>query len=198
MWRDTPPPRLCPRSQAAMCVGSRKSWGTPPSTRCRATRKSSTAGSRRPTASTRHFSTAKRRHSISAMVEIKQAKLFQGLPESEVRSIEKQMKTVKHPAGHKIVLRGDGGVGFMIITEGTVTVKTVQGKSRKLGPGDSFGEMALLDHEGRSATITADTEVTMATIPEWNFKPFLKEHPEVTYRLLQTLSRRVRQSEGDL
>jgi len=132
------------------------------------------------------------------MLDIKQAKLFQGLPESEIRSIEKQMKTVKHPAGHEIVVRGDGGVGFMIITDGTVTVKTVQGKDRKLGPGDSFGEMALLDHEGRSATITADTEVMMATIPEWNFKPFLREHPEVAYKLLQTLSRRVRQAEGDL
>ncbi len=132
------------------------------------------------------------------MVQIKQAKLFQGLPDSEVRSVEKQIKTVQHPAGHKIVVRGDGGVGFMIITDGTVSVKTVQGKTRKLGPGDSFGEMALLDHEGRSATITADTDVTMATIPEWNFKPFLKEHPEVAYRLLQTLSRRVRQAEGDL
>ena len=132
------------------------------------------------------------------MVELKQAKLLQGLPDSELRSIEKQMKTVKHPAGHEIVLRGDGGVGFMIITDGTVSVATVQGKTRKLGPGDSFGEMALLDQEGRSATITADSDVTMATIPEWNFKPFLKEHPEVAYRLLQTLSRRVRQAEGDL
>ena len=132
------------------------------------------------------------------MVDIKRAKLFQGLPDSELRTIEKQMKIVKHPAGHEIVVRGDGGVGFMIITDGTVTVKTVQGKARKLGPGDSFGEMALLDHEGRSATITADDDVTMATIPEWNFKPFLKEHPEVSYRLLQTLSRRVRQAEGDL
>lgn len=131
------------------------------------------------------------------MVELKQAKLLQGLPDSELRSIEKQMKTVKHPAGHEIVLRGDGGVGFMIITDGTVSVATVQGKTRKLGPGDSFGEMALLDQEGRSATITADSDVTMATIPEWNFKPFLKEHPEVAYRLLQTLSRRVRQAEGD-
>lgn len=132
------------------------------------------------------------------MVEVKQAKLFQGLPDSEVRTIEKQMKIVKHPAGHEIVVRGDGGVGFMIITDGTVAVETVQGKTRKLGPGDSFGEMALLDHEGRSATITAESDVTMATIPEWNFKPFLKEHPEVAYRLLQTLSRRVRQAEGDL
>jgi CRP-like cAMP-binding protein len=131
------------------------------------------------------------------VVAIKEAKLFQGLPDAEVRSIEKQMKTVKHPAGHEIIVRGEGGVGFMVITDGTVSVKTVQGVTRKLGPGDSFGEMALLDHEGRSATITADTEVTLATIPEWNFKPFLKEHPEVSYRLLQTLSRRIRQAEAE-
>jgi CRP-like cAMP-binding protein len=84
----------------------------------------------------------------------------------------------------------------MIITEGTVTVETVQGKSRKLGPGDSFGEMALLDHSGRSATVTADTDVTLATIPEWNFKPFLKDHPDVAYSLLQVLSQRIRQAEG--
>lgn len=130
-------------------------------------------------------------------MELKQAKLLQGLPDSEVRSVEKQMKVVHHPAGQEIMVRGDGGVGFMIITDGSVTVKTVQGRARKLGPGDSFGEMALLDHEGRSATVTADSEVTLASIPEWNFKPFLKEHPEVAYRMLQTLSRRVRQAEGD-
>ena len=131
------------------------------------------------------------------MTELKDAKLLQGIPESEIRSIEKQVKTVRHPAGHEIVLRGEGGVGFMIIKDGSVSVKTVKGRTRKLGPGDSFGEMALLDHEGRSATITADTDVTLASIPEWNFKPFLKEHPEVAYRLLQTLSRRIRQAEAD-
>ena len=131
------------------------------------------------------------------MVDVKEAKLFQGLPESELRSVEKQLKIVKHPAGHEIVVRGEGGVGFMIITDGSVSVKTVTGKTRKLGPGDSFGEMALLDQEGRSATITADTDVTLASIPEWNFKPFLKEHPEVAYRLLQTMSRRIRQAEAE-
>src|SRR5207249_8435155 len=109
----------------------------------------------------------------------------------------RQVRTVRHPGGHEVGLRGEGGAGSMIITDGTVTVKTVTGKNRKLGPGDSFGEMALLDQEGRSATITADTDVTMASIPEWNFKPFLKEHPEVAYRLLQTMSRRIRQAEAD-
>ena len=131
------------------------------------------------------------------MLELRAAKLFAGLPDNEMKSVEKQVKTVKHPAGHEIVLRGEGGVGFMVITDGTVSVKTVQGKTRQLGPGDSFGEMALLDHEGRSATITADSDVTLATIPEWNFKPFLKEHPEVAYRLMQVLSHRVRQAEED-
>jgi CRP-like cAMP-binding protein len=131
------------------------------------------------------------------VADIKQAKLFQGLPDSELRSIIKQMKTVNHPAGHEIVVRGENGVGFMIILDGTVTVSTVQGKFRTLGPGDSFGEMALLDQEGRSASIKADTDVSLATIPEWNFKPFLKEHPEVSYRLLQVLSQRVRQAESN-
>ena len=131
------------------------------------------------------------------MVDVKQAKLFKGLPGPELRVIEKQMKTVKHPAGHEIVVRGDNGVGFMVILDGTVTVNTIQGKKRKLGPGDSFGEMALLDQEGRSASIKADADVTLATIPEWNFKPFLKEHPEVAYRLLQGLSQLVRQAESN-
>ena len=131
------------------------------------------------------------------MGDIKSAKLFKDLPEGELKSIERQLKIVKHPAGYEIVLRGSQGVGFMIITEGTVTVSTVQGKSRTLGPGDSFGEMALLDHDGRSATVTANTDVSLACVPEWNFQSFLKEHPTVAYRLLQVLSQRVRQAEGD-
>jgi CRP/FNR family transcriptional regulator, cyclic AMP receptor protein len=129
------------------------------------------------------------------MADLKSAKLFTGLPDKELRSIEKELKVITHPAGHDIVVKGGSGVGFMIITEGSVTVTTVQGKKRKLGPGDSFGEMALLDHEGRSASIKADTQVVLATIPEWNFKSFLGEHPEVAYRLLQALSQRVRQAE---
>jgi CRP/FNR family cyclic AMP-dependent transcriptional regulator len=131
------------------------------------------------------------------MSDLKSAKLFRDLPQAELKSIERQVKTVKHPAGYEIIVRGSDGVGFMIITEGTVTVSTVQGKSRTLGPGDSFGEMALLDHDGRSATVTAATDVSLACIPEWNFQSFLKEHPTVAYRLLQVLSQRVRQAEGE-
>jgi CRP/FNR family transcriptional regulator, cyclic AMP receptor protein len=130
------------------------------------------------------------------MGDLKSAKLFKGLPEKELKAIEKELKVITHPAGHDIVVEGGGGIGFMIILDGTVTVTTAHGKKRKLGPGDSFGEMALLDHEGRSASIKADTDVTLATIPEWNFKSFLIAHPEVAYRLLVGLSQRVRQAEA--
>jgi CRP-like cAMP-binding protein len=130
------------------------------------------------------------------MLDLKSAKLFQGLPDGEIKKIERQLKHIQHPKGHDIVVRGDGGVGFMIITDGTVTVTTIQGKTRTLGPGESFGEMALLDHHGRSATVKADTDVSLATIPEWGFKSFLEEHPEVAYRLLQELSHRIRQAES--
>jgi CRP-like cAMP-binding protein len=130
------------------------------------------------------------------MADLASVKLFQGLPEKELKSIAKELKVIEHPAGHNIVVKGGSGVGFMIINSGKVTVTTVQGKKRTLGPGDAFGEMALLDHEGRSATIKADTDVVLTTIPEWNFKSFLKEHPEVAYRLLQQLSQRVRRAES--
>lgn len=130
------------------------------------------------------------------MTALRDAKIFKGLPDKELKSIEKELKTISQPAGHDIVVKGGSGVGFMILLEGTATATLASGKQRKLGPGDSFGEMALLDHEGRSATIRADTEVTMATIPEWNFKSFLGQHPEVAYRLLVALSQRVRQAEA--
>lgn len=129
------------------------------------------------------------------MADLKSAKLFNGLPDRELKAIERELKTVRHPVGHEIVVRGDQGVGFMTILEGQVKVTTGSGKARTLGPGDSFGEMALLDHEGRSATARAESDVVLATIPEWSFKSFLIEHPEVAYRLLQALSHRVRQAE---
>ena len=131
------------------------------------------------------------------MIELKDAKLFKGLPAAELAAIQGQMKIVRHAPGHEITVRGEGGVGFMTILDGTVVVETAQGRVRELGPGDSFGEMALLDHEARSATVRAESAVSLATIPEWSFKPFIHEHPEVAYRMLQTLSLRVRQAESD-
>jgi CRP-like cAMP-binding protein len=123
-------------------------------------------------------------------------KLYEGLSDKELKDIARELREVRHPAGKEVIVAGDGGVGFMSVVEGRLKVTLPDGREREIGPGDSFGEMALLDHQGRSATITAETDVTLLCIPEWNFKSFLELHPEVSWRLLQTLSRRVRQAES--
>ena len=129
-------------------------------------------------------------------MDLRSVDLLAGLPDRDLDKIAQQVREVRHTAGSEITVRGREGVGFLIILEGQVEVRTPDGRSRTLGPGDYFGEMALLDHEGRSATISATTDVVLAAIAEWNFKPFLLEHPEVAFRLLQVLSRRVREAEA--
>ena len=128
-------------------------------------------------------------------MDLKPVGLFAGMKDGDLRKLGKQMREVRHPKGAKPVLRGKDGVGFMVIIEGQAEVSMVDGRHRLLGPGDHFGEMALLDQQGRSADITARTDLVSAAIPEWEFKEFLGNHPEVAYRLLQTLSRRLREAE---
>jgi CRP-like cAMP-binding protein len=128
-------------------------------------------------------------------VELKPEGLFAGMSPSELKKLAKEMREVRHPKGAEIMIRGKEGVGFLVILEGEADVTTSDGRHRKLGPGDYFGEMALLDHQGRSADIAARTDLTVAAVTEWGFKGFLSENPEISYRLLQTLSRRLREAE---
>lgn len=129
-------------------------------------------------------------------MDLSSVKLLAGMPERDLKEIAQQAREVRHPTGTQITVRGREGVGFMMILEGQAAVSTPDGGERSLGPGDHFGEMALLDQEGRSATVTATTDLVLAAIADWNFKPFLLKHPEVAYRMLQTLSRRLRDAEA--
>jgi CRP-like cAMP-binding protein len=90
------------------------------------------------------------------------------------------------------VVEGRSGVGFFIILEGKAAV-TIGGKLiQALGPGDYFGEMALLDGGERTATITSDGELRCATMTSWAFKSFVIDNPKVAWSMLQTLAQRVR------
>lgn len=129
-------------------------------------------------------------------MDLRSVAILDGLADRDLEKIARQVREVRHGAGSEITVLGREGVGFMMILDGQADVRTPDGRSRTLGPGDHFGEMALLDQGGRSASITAQTDLVLAAISEWNFKPFLIEHPEVAYRLLQTLSRRVREAEA--
>jgi CRP-like cAMP-binding protein len=129
-------------------------------------------------------------------MDLKPVGIFKGMPPAELKKISKQMREIRHPKGAEIMIRGEGGVGFLVILAGEAEVETGDGRRRRLGPGDHFGEMAMLDHQGRSATVTAASDIVLAAVPEWGFKPFLQDHPEVTYRLLETLSQRLREAEA--
>lgn len=129
-------------------------------------------------------------------MELKPVGLFATMPDGELKKLAREMREIHHPKGAEIMVTGNDGVGFMVIQEGEAEVQTQDGRRRKLGPGDHFGEMALLDHRGRSASVTAKSDLVLATITEFGFKAFLEEHPEVAYRLLETLSRRLREAEA--
>ena len=129
-------------------------------------------------------------------MNLSSVKLFAGMKQSDLKKIAQQMREVRHARGDQLAVRGQNGVGFMIVLEGEAEVTTPDGRRRTLGAGDHFGEMALLDQGGRSASVTAKTDLALAAIPEWHFKPFLMEHPEVAYRMLQTLSTRLREAEA--
>jgi CRP-like cAMP-binding protein len=128
-------------------------------------------------------------------MDLKPIGLFEGMSDSDLKKLSKEMREVRHEKGATMVVHGKDGVGFLVILDGEAEVTTSDGRHRSLGPGDYFGEMALLDMQGRSADIIAKSDLVAAAVPAWGFKSFLGEHPEITYRLLQTLSRRLREAE---
>ena len=101
-----------------------------------------------------------------------------------------------YAAGEVIAEEGAAGKTFVVIERGHVTV-TVHGQEvGKLGPGDAFGEMALIDKSARSATVMADTEVHGYQLPVWSFRPLVESHPEMVWSLLEALAQRVREAEA--
>jgi CRP/FNR family cyclic AMP-dependent transcriptional regulator len=99
-------------------------------------------------------------------------------------------------AGETIAEEGESGRTFIVIESGQVTV-TVHGQEvRRLGPGDAFGEMALIDKSSRTATVRADTNVQGYQLPIWSFRPLVESHPEMGWALLETVAQRVRDAEA--
>src|SRR5262249_43495067 len=77
------------------------------------------------------------------------------------------------------------GVGFFVVAEGEAVV-TIAGKElTPLGPGDHFGELALITERERSATVTAQTPMRCLEIRFWDFRDFAHDNPDVMWKLLQ-------------
>ena len=130
-----------------------------------------------------------------SVAALKSVSLFEGLDERDLERLATEFKERTFAAGSPVVSEGASGAAFFVIADGEATV-TVEGEERaRLGPGDHFGEIALLADGVRSATVTADTELRCYGLTPWEFRPFVEEHPQVAWKLLQALARRLRTTE---
>jgi CRP-like cAMP-binding protein len=83
-----------------------------------------------------------------------------------------------------------------VVENGEATV-TVQGEERgKIGPGDYFGEVALIDEGPRSATITAQTDLKTWGLTPWDFRPLVETNAAIAWKLLQALAKKLRAAEA--
>ena len=126
---------------------------------------------------------------------LREVPLFAALQDSDLEELCQQLYERHYPEGAEVTTEGSTGAGFFVIVEGNADV-SVGGEHRAtLGPGDHFGEIALIDDGIRSASIVAATDLLCYAMTPWEFRPFVEEHPQVAWVLLETLARRSREAQ---
>ena len=130
--------------------------------------------------------------------QLKTVPLFSGCSTRELASLGRFLREVDFPAGRMIVQEGRTGTGLHIIIEGETKVVVGDRTRRRLGPGEFFGEISLLDRGPRTATVVAETPVRTLALSAWNFRAALKEHPTMAVKMLEELASRVRSAGSSL
>jgi CRP/FNR family cyclic AMP-dependent transcriptional regulator len=134
---------------------------------------------------------------MAASAEIlRKVPLFAELGDRELKRLAEHFKERTFPEGSAVTTEGGPGTGFFIIADGNATVSAGGEERATLGPGDFFGEIALVDEGTRSATIIAATDLRCYGLTAWEFRPFVEEHPQVAWPLLKTLARRLRKAQA--
>lgn len=123
--------------------------------------------------------------------------IFAVLTDAEAKAIIQLGRVVQHPAKHIVFQVGEAGDHLLILLEGRVKVSLTSAEGKEailsiLEPGDVMGEMALLDGETRSATLTTMDGCSFLVLWQRDFLPFLERNPHVALKLLAGLSRRLR------
>ncbi len=122
--------------------------------------------------------------------------LFHGLSHRDLERLAPTFKERRFSAGDTIAEQGKGGVGFFVIGEGHVSYSVDGDEVGRGDPGDYFGEVALIDDGARSATVTAETDVTAYGLTSWEFRPLVEENASIAWALLQEMAKRLRETQG--
>ena len=124
-----------------------------------------------------------------------QVRLFKELSKSDLRELEDIGKVVQYAAGYTIMEHGESGAGFHMILGGEARVVRGGRTVARLGPGEVFGEMALIDGGPRTATVVAETDTTTFAITTWDFRALAKRRPGMCWSLLLGMTERLREAQ---
>ena len=122
--------------------------------------------------------------------------LFSSLEEKDLESLSTEFSERRFAAGDRIALEGESGLMFFVVDSGELAVEVHGQTVSTIGPGGSFGEIALIDRRPRTATVTAVTDVRAFGLPVFVFRPFVEARPAVAWALLEAMADRVQIAES--
>jgi CRP/FNR family transcriptional regulator, cyclic AMP receptor protein len=122
--------------------------------------------------------------------------LFAGLDDRELKTIAESGREVSFEAGKKILQQGERGLAFLLILDGSVEVNKDGKRLAKLGKGQFFGEMTVIDDQPRSADVVAIEPTTCFGLTAWSFDAVIGSNPSIAKQIMKELVRRLRQVEN--
>jgi len=122
---------------------------------------------------------------------IRKVPLFARCSRAELKEIAKLADEIDLAEGKEMTREGAPGREFFVLLEGTADVKKNSRKVNTLGPGDFFGEIALVSHEPRTATVIASSPIRALVITDRSFRRLLDDAPRVKTRVMEAMAQRL-------
>ncbi|MEO7803529.1 MAG: cyclic nucleotide-binding domain-containing protein [Actinomycetota bacterium] len=122
--------------------------------------------------------------------------MFQALSKKELIAISRLVETLDVEEGRVLAKEGATGHEFFVIAQGTATVSRGNRKVATLGAGDAFGELSLLEHQPRNATVTAATSMKVLVLGQREFLSAIETSPGLSLKLLKGMARRLREADA--
>ena len=120
------------------------------------------------------------------------APLLAGVEPDGIAAIARRVVEVEFPKDHVIARQGEVGTGFFLIASGSVRVVRDGKTIARIGPGDFFGELSVLDGQPRVAQVIADEPTVCLALASWDFEAVVLEQPAVALAVLRGLAGRLR------